>query len=275
MLRATVNVPSGCMFLAGPEVLCGPILHAHEARGPCLTTVVEMFVEGFYEFQVSDQQQLQDAANKQAAEMLKFPSFDPALAKGSPSMFYGAGVSLLTSPTGREMMACLAVMRGPKLGRGYPRLMPRQQAKAKILAMSPEERAEMAYQFWAGLNSRKEADVKLEEFEAEERRLRVKYSDLPDGEKRACSEATEFADGKAKKRRAGKSKVRGEGGRSKRGGSGCGGSGRLGGAGKQQAGWAWRSERDDIARLRQKRRPPTPPPPSLRSVAAPPPLPTL
>ena len=95
--------------------------------------------------------------------------------------------------------------------------------------------------------------------------------DVPKGAIRRISEAG----------RLGLSKVRGEGGaqggedRSKRGGSGCGGSGRLGGAGKQQAGWAWRSERDDIARLRQKRRPPTPPPPSLRSVAAPPPLPTL
>jgi hypothetical protein len=95
--------------------------------------------------------------------------------------------------------------------------------------------------------------------------------DVPTGAIRRISEAGRLA----------MSAVRGEGGaqggveRTKRGGSGCGGSGRLGGAGKQQAGWAWRSERDDIARLRQKRRPPTPPPPSLRSVAAPPPLPTL
>ncbi|GMI41859.1 hypothetical protein TeGR_g11440, partial [Tetraparma gracilis] len=209
VLRATVDVPSGCMFWAGPEVLCGPILHAHEARGPCLTTVVEMFVEGFYEFQVSDQQQVQDAADKQVAEMLNFPSFNPALAKGSPCMFYGAGVSLLASSTGRETMACLAALRGPRLGRGRRRLMPRQQAKDKILAMSVDERAEMAAKFWA----RKEADVKLEEFEAEERRLCVKYSQIPDGEKRACREATEFAEGKAKKRFDGRSRAGKKGGR--------------------------------------------------------------
>jgi hypothetical protein len=119
---------------------------------------------------------------------------------------------------------------------------PRPVALRRKRKRAAYQRAEMAAKFFAGLKSRKEADVKEDQFQAQQRRLRAQYSKIPDGEERACSEATEFAEGKAKKRRAKRSKVRGEGGaqggvdRSKRGGSGCGGSGRLGGAGKR-ASW--------------------------------------
>ena len=136
-----LHVPPGCAVYATNKILtgCSGVEHSHHALGQSFSHVFEVayltIPDAATPEMVAKTTVLQVAENINIDELLGV--FNPTDFKAQPGRLIGAA-------SGSQEFCAMFLLRGPKLGSGWPRLMSRLEARELIAAMSPTELAACA-----------------------------------------------------------------------------------------------------------------------------------
>ena len=135
-----IVVPTGCAIYATNELL--GLEHCHGLNGLCLSYVLELSVQ---RMPVEAPQAAWDAAGR--AQQAEEIDFEAHLEPWMPETFFlGAKLKYGFVGGGSVRRLAMAWYRGLKMGHGYPRELGKDEARALVSALTPEDLAEAASQ---------------------------------------------------------------------------------------------------------------------------------